>query len=477
MDINYLKEKIRWGAEWYEARREAVNLFSLFFLVATVCFAIGYLSVGEFSHAAIEIEACSVLAGAPEVSTVRSPTSHSGGGASVLASFSPLEIEQVSITSGVIVRDAEPIKSTTTAKVKAKEISWCDFNAGINASINSVILSEVAWMGSEGDANDEWIELKSVVPVQVNLAGWQIQDKGGQIRVALPEKVLSPGEIFVLARQDERVGLWADMTYSGVLGNSNEELRVFNAKCEAVDEVKAGASWPAGDNKEKRSMERGEALSWHSYNGQGQIDNGVLVLGTPGRENSLPPFEFVGAALPPPASVAMEPAELAGEAIEEVVEARELLINCVQIIGAGGETKHDLVEIYNPNSESVNLKGYRLVKRTKTGTSDGSIKSWTSDEFVEAGGFYVWANSGFGGAGANMTTSATLSNDNGVAIRFGPADFGEVIDSVAWGEAENEFIEGAVFFTNPEEGQKLCRNGLMDTDNNADDFWVIGAGN
>jgi len=133
-----------------------------------------------------------------------------------------------------------------------------------------------------------------------------------------------------------------------------------------------------------------------------------------------------------------------------------------------------MIELYNPGSEEVNLKGYRLVKRTKTGTSDGSIKSWTNDELIEPNGFYIWANSSFVSVGANVSTSATISNDNGVALRFGPADTGEVIDSVAWGQAENDFIEGERFGQNPEDsGQKLCRQNFVDTDNNAVDFILI----
>ena len=33
----------------------------------------------------------------------------------------------------------------------------------------------------------------------------------------------------------------------------------------------------------------------------------------------------------------------------------------------------------------------------------------------------------------------TLSNDNGVAIRLGPNDTGTIVDSVAWGKAQNIF--------------------------------------
>lgn len=150
----------------------------------------------------------------------------------------------------------------------------------------------------------------------------------------------------------------------------------------------------------------------------------------------------------------------------------QLLINEVQISGAGG-TQEDFVEFYNPTSEAINLKGYRLVKRTKTGTNDTSIKSWTSDEFIAAGGYYLWANSNNGYAntiGADASTTQTIAADNGIALRYGKTDEGEIVDSLGWGECANTFIEGAVFAQNPEAGQSLERINFSDTSNNANDF-------
>ena len=83
-----------------------------------------------------------------------------------------------------------------------------------------------------------------------------------------------------------------------------------------------------------------------------------------------------------------------------------------------------------------------MVKRTKTGTTDTSIKSWTDDVYIESKGYYLWANSDYKDISIlpNATTSASLANDNGAALRFGVEDTGTIIDSMAWGAAENVFI-------------------------------------
>ncbi|MDE2001190.1 MAG: lamin tail domain-containing protein, partial [Patescibacteria group bacterium] len=105
-------------------------------------------------------------------------------------------------------------------------------------------------------------------------------------------------------------------------------------------------------------------------------------------------------------------------------------------------------------------------------TSDSSIKSWAEDAFIPAQGYYLWANSDFTdiATAPDATTTATVADDNGVALRYGPEDTGTIIDSVGWGAAENSFIEGSAFSENPVASQSAARSSATDTDVNADDF-------
>lgn len=160
--------------------------------------------------------------------------------------------------------------------------------------------------------------------------------------------------------------------------------------------------------------------------------------------------------------------------------ADHLVISQVQITGGAGLTTNDFVEIYNPTESDIDLQGMRLVKRTKIGTTDTSLKSWTSSSLVLAHGYYLWANSSYATIAVtpNATTTGSLADDNGVAIRQGPNDTGTIVDSVAWGTVANAFVEGTVFATNPVANQSLERkpgsgsgNG-EDTNNNADDFFL-----
>jgi len=156
-----------------------------------------------------------------------------------------------------------------------------------------------------------------------------------------------------------------------------------------------------------------------------------------------------------------------------------IVISEIQITGGVGKTENDFIELYNPTSAGINLKGYRLVKRTKTGISDTSIKSWTSDVYIPANRYYLWANSNYMdiSVSPDATTTGTISPDNGVALRFGAANTGEIVDSIGWGEAQNAFVETAAFqITNQNVYQSIQRkfqdNNYVDTDNNSVDFFI-----
>lgn len=161
--------------------------------------------------------------------------------------------------------------------------------------------------------------------------------------------------------------------------------------------------------------------------------------------------------------------------------ADHLVISAAQITEGDGKTTHDFIEIYNPTNKDINLKGYRLVKRTEEATKDDSIKSWASDTYIQARDWRLWASSSDALYPASISaddfTKDTIADDTGVAIRFGKEDMGEVIDSLAWGAAENIFKEGMPP-ANPAVSEAFVRkpgNGSNgeDTGNNAGDFFIV----
>lgn len=174
-------------------------------------------------------------------------------------------------------------------------------------------------------------------------------------------------------------------------------------------------------------------------------------------------------------------------------QTNHVVISEVQVKGAL-HAEDDFVELYNPTGTQFNLSGHRLVKRLKNSSVDVTLKSWTSDAFIPAHGFYLWANSDHGfAASINADTSTTLSitKDNSIALRLGAENTGTTIDALSWDSSINSLKEGTEFGTsNPSDNQSIERKALStstastmaiggadefkgngyDTNNNATDF-------
>ena len=173
------------------------------------------------------------------------------------------------------------------------------------------------------------------------------------------------------------------------------------------------------------------------------------------------------------------------------------IISEVQITGGVGNTTNDFIELYNPLNTPFDLAGYRLVKRTASSTSDSTIKSWnttTTPHTIPPHGFYLWANSGYSSipTPTDTSTTASIADNNSIALRLGDENTGTVIDSVSWGTVNNSLGEGASLPGNLGANQSYERkvwqgiacfnaNGIAeflgngcDTGNNSNDFSLRG---
>ncbi|MCK5332589.1 lamin tail domain-containing protein [Candidatus Parcubacteria bacterium] len=155
-----------------------------------------------------------------------------------------------------------------------------------------------------------------------------------------------------------------------------------------------------------------------------------------------------------------------------------VVISDIQI---GGETVYDeFIRLYNPTEDIVDLNGWDLRRKTKTGTESNILNNM--EGVITAKGFFLIiprANCGdskdencYQGTEVSSdeyTTNSFLAKDNTVLLY--DLD-GSVIDIVGWGEAGD--FEGEAINVNPNNGQNFVRkiNGgiIRDTDHNQDDF-------
>jgi len=379
----------------------------------------------------------------------------------------------------------------------------CVVNASASGS-SKIILNEIAWMGSVPATGEtasaasarEWIELKNNSSDTAALAGWSLVDRSGAVKIVFDAgDAIAPHGYFLLARGTGTVSTagaaMVDKNYSGGLSNAGDVLELFDPACNASDVLDASSGWPAGNNATKQTLERDlNGIGWHTSLASG---------GTPGTANSDPAPAIADQnnivvdpaapiVLPPivssPATASSSSAsssaatssdEVASSttAVSSTLTTSTTHIMIAEVAIAGASSTNDLVKLFNPGTAPIDMSGWKLHKRSSTGT-ESSLRALPDGSVIAGTAYFTWANSGGGfgdGIGANVTSSETLAADNSVALLDAS---GTVIDAVAWGTGTNQYIEGAAYPTNPAAGQVLVRTMVggvpVDTDNNANDF-------
>ncbi|MBU1778564.1 lamin tail domain-containing protein [Patescibacteria group bacterium] len=134
-----------------------------------------------------------------------------------------------------------------------------------SAVSNSIVINEIAWMGTEISSNDEWIELKNTTNADINLDNWILMATDGSPEINL-SGIVPSGEYFLLERTDDNSAsdIAADQIYTGALGNSGEVLELKDETGNVIDIVSADSGWPAGDNANKLTMERMDSGNWQN---------------------------------------------------------------------------------------------------------------------------------------------------------------------------------------------------------------------
>lgn len=127
------------------------------------------------------------------------------------------------------------------------------FSLGAPAAADaSVLITEVAWMGTSVSANHEWIELHNTGETAALVDGWTLSD-GASLLITL-SGTIGAGEYVVLERtSDDTVSGTAFLIYTGALVNSGATLTLRRDDGQIEDRVEGGSDWQliGGDNASK----------------------------------------------------------------------------------------------------------------------------------------------------------------------------------------------------------------------------------
>jgi hypothetical protein len=120
----------------------------------------------------------------------------------------------------------------------------------------AIIINEIAWMGTENSANDEWIELYNNGGAQISIDGWVLK-AGGGLEIVLAGAI-GAGQYVVLERTDDNSAPGsAFMIYTGALSNTGDTLTLYRADNAIEDSVAGGEDWQniGGDNTTKETAQ------------------------------------------------------------------------------------------------------------------------------------------------------------------------------------------------------------------------------
>jgi hypothetical protein len=185
--------------------------------------------------------------------------------------------------------------------------------ATVSASALDVVINEVAWMGTTANDTDEWIELYNNTDFSIDVGSWSISgaDTGVCLNFAnadgsLTTTIPARGYLIYANTQDDVrdsgganiVDIW-DATI-GLNNDSPGQVILYDASnCagNVIDTVnQSTGNWFAGDNGDKKTMERKSSIgagtdgaNWCTNDGvtiNGQDAVGNPINGTPKAQNS-----------------------------------------------------------------------------------------------------------------------------------------------------------------------------------------------
>lgn len=326
------------------------------------------------------------------------------------------------------IRKNAASSSPESIKAVAVAIKNCSFETDGAPTHFPAVFSEIAWMGSVTDANDEWFKIKKVTSdAIVDISLWQIISQNDRLRATIPKQT-------ALTDYRPSFELHRGRDYSGALKNNNEGLRLFDTKCNLIDEVFASPQWPAGDNSSKETMKRAPDLQWHTIiptsvitpttsqkpSVISQSDQLSVIVSNPNpKPAAIPDPNLQTSNVPDPNSqktVIPEPNQQPPvipdpdptTAVIPDSDPESIKIIAIQA-GTDQSASDEFIKLFNPGNDSVNLTGWTLKKKTASGTEYSLVSKSKFIGIISAQNEFIVAHPDYSGA-ANLYYSASSNS-------------------------------------------------------------------
>ena len=330
----------------------------------------------------------------------------------------------------------------------------------IKITYSKILISEVQTSGQD-DEKHEFVELYNPSSQPIDLTGWYLQRKtaGGQSWSTYASnnlfsgKTIGSNDYFLISREGYYSGSNDIFTSASITDDNSFALK--NPNGEISDKLGFGLAndfetSPAENPQDGQSIGRKFDETSQAY-----IDT----------DNNSADFEI---NIPTPRAKNIKyklPAPL-----------KNILINEVQIAGLDNK-KDEFVELYNPNDVDVDLTGFALKRKTKSGNENNLVSAGKFTKTIPKLGYFLIVPQDDGDI-KNYTGEAVPSlyysvknesmADNNTILLYGKN--GIVQDKVGFGLAVDYEESPALV---PQDGESIGRTGGADTDNNNADFTIF----
>ena len=149
-------------------------------------------------------------------------------------------------------------------------------------------------------------------------------------------------------------------------------------------------------------------------------------------------------------------------------EEKNIIINEIQT--AGEKSNYEFIELYNPTAASVDLTGFKLTKKTKSGTESTLVTTARFVGTVKAKGYFLISHPDYKDSiNADLAyPSSYYISDDYTIILYDKS--GIVLDKVGYGNASDPETAPA---PNPAKSESIGRKDFIDTANNLNDFHIF----
>ena len=287
-----------------------------------------------------------------------------------------------------------------------------------------IIISEVAWVGTQASTDDEWIELYNPSSIDVvDISDWRLVSSDGIVDIIFQTgTIIQPLSFFLLERTREQVtNVPSDLRYAGSLNDAGAILRLRKSDGSIVDTANNdGGPWPAGGGANFSSMERvinGGVVSPDSIGGWLTFADTIFaaqdasnndIHGTPGTPNwaftvTATPTATLTPSNTPTSTITFTPSitptitgtrptpTRTGTATRTATPNPPLLtviINEVAWMGTIASTSDEWIELYNPGTVAVDLTGWVL-----RADDESPFITWSAldltNVFIQPGQYYL----------------------------------------------------------------------------------------